>query len=186
MSEKPVKIQTALEIIYYLMAVDGEMSEPEVALFNDIGVQLDKTFARRKAILMSRWSESTDATPEELISRAETAVEGSNASIGHYESNPQWMPGRVLIWNMVSIAQCDGKYDSIERDMVKRVAALLEVEMASVLEMEVAARALYDIENALECLSGRHNSNEEMSKQLKKRKLVIKTSVKQLLQIEED
>ena len=92
------------------------------------------------------------------------------------------IPGRLLVWNMLTIALCDGDYAETEGRVIRDAVRILEVEEADFREMEhtlIAANAVAREEKFLRTEKPGDPEVELQLKNLKERGRIISANAKE-------
>lgn len=134
---KMISTHSALEAIYYLMAIDGSTDAEERARFDEIGFELDrKSFASYRDELAASCDLAICAaeTGEE---RYDVIQEALDAALGKkIEPEDQGVTPRLLIWDLFAVAFSNGQYDDREKRLIAHVARIVKVDKSVVLDME--------------------------------------------------
>lgn len=192
-SEAVVSIKDALRIMYCLMMVDGTISSEEEEKFDEIGMACDPEFKSYDKQLM----EECNAVVE--LGSAQELVISSDISDDYYdlvhdhvgdcikEENfytSDGMPAKVLIWNLLTIANSEGDYSANERRLIRYITKKSGVDYAILLEMEHTYSTLTAIEKEEEWLKSSDRSYkviEERIVELSNRKNTIMQGIKALI-----
>ena len=108
----------------------------------------------------------------------EAAIASSQKAVGAYIS------AKHLVWNLLSVAYSDEKYDDTERRLLKYIVRKLNIDKAVFLEMESSMLTLMDIERELTWIKTTNRpylTIEAMVNELADRKNVIFESVLDLI-----
>ena len=92
------------------------------------------------------------------------------------------IPGRLLVWNMLTIALCDKDYDEGERRLIEEVVRRMEVDQTDFKEMEqtlVAANAAWLEEQMIREREAGNPDAEYQLKNLRERSRVIEANAKE-------
>ncbi|MGE9932823.1 hypothetical protein ACQRAR_09095 [Anaerovoracaceae bacterium SGI.174] len=175
---------SALQIIYYLMAADGEIFHGEEEKFDSIGVELDPDFGNHKErIVKACQKQMRKARPFEDYYG--TLLDGIDEIFTHPSKVKASCIGiKVLIWNLLSVAFSDEKYDDRERNLIEEVVCRTNMNRAIFLEMEGSFFTLMDIEKEIHWIKTTEQPYlviEEIVKELEHRKSVIFESVEDLI-----
>lgn len=179
-----ISIRSAIKIIYFLMAVDGEIYHGEEEKFDAIGVELDPDFATSKEQLIKECKTALDKVidPEDYYDALQDGVE--EAIVSSQESVGAFISAKHLVWNLLSVAYSDEKYDGTERRLLKYIVRKLNIDKAVFLEMESSMLTLIDIERELTWIKTTNRpylTIEAMVNELADRKNVIFESVLDLI-----
>lgn len=187
----PLKIQalstrSALKIIYYLMAADGEIFHNEEEKFDSMGKELDPEFASNKEQIVkecqAQLSKAID--PEDYYDVLQDGIE--NALLISRQTADSFITPKLLVWDLLIIAYSDERYDEAERKLIKYIVRRMNIDKAVFLEMESSLLTLMDIEKELAWIKTTDRPYlviEAMVNELADRKNVIFESVKDLISL---
>ena len=183
---KSIATKSALKIIYYLMAADGEIFRSEEEKFDSIGKELDPNFADNKEQIVKECRAQLDKVidPEDYYDVLQDGVE--DALLVSRQTNDTFVTPKLLVWDLLTIAYSDEKYDDAERKLLKYIVRKLNIDRAIFLEMESSILTLMDIEKELAWIkttSKPYLTIESMVNELADRKNVIFESVKDLISL---
>lgn len=174
----------ALKIIYYVMTSDRNIDQEEEAKFNEIGNALDPYFAENRDNIISECKEQLrkvidDADYYDVIQDGiQDALIDSMNVIG----TP--ITPKLLLWDLLTIAYSDNRYDEIERKLIKYIVRKCDVDKSVFIEMESSLLTLMDIEKELTWIKTTDRPYlqiEAIVNELADRKNVIFESVKDLI-----
>lgn len=178
---KRVKQTDAAKIAYYLMAVDGDITKPEIRSFgkiaNELGVSDKKDWEDAAKTVKSILDGTSD--PDKIYSRIRNGVFNIIGSEDYYAGWSSINP-YLFIWNLMTLSIADNDYSGNEEKLIKYVADKLGVDKSILLEMDNAIRALYSVSAEEKWLKecGRDESEiSDLLSQLRERKKTIKNSV---------
>lgn len=181
-----IPTQNALKIIYYLMAADGEIFQSEEERFDAIGRELDPGFAEHKAEIMRECQAKLDQAvePEDYF---DVLLEGVCDAIRTAKpTQDTFITPKLLLWNLLTVAQSDESYSGAERRLLKSVARRLNIDRSILPEMESCAFALMDLERETAWIKTTNRPYlviEAMVNELADRKNVIMESAKALISL---
>ena len=183
---KVISTKSALKIIYYLMAVNGEICSEEEEKFDYIGNELDPAFNDDRKLLIDECKEQMTnlIDPEDSYDVIEEGV--SDAIANTVVSADSFITPKILVWDLLSIAYSDNNYDDMERKLVKSVVRQLGVDKTEFLELESSYLTMMDIEKEIEWIKTTdrpYKQIEAMVNELTDRKSVIMESVKDLISL---
>lgn len=184
----------ALEIYYYMIAVDGEVKQAEMDKFiaiikesNDSISDMGKEEIR----------EELDEFVEMCNQRLETAIDEDEyfevikERIDEIKDEfaTDWVSydsieASGLIWNLLSIAVSDKEYSEIEKKLIRYMVRKFQVDKTIYLEMENAMSAIQEISKEIDWLKQSNKPYtliESMIGTLSERQKVIFDSVKVLI-----
>ena len=181
---RSISVRSAIKIIYYMMAVDGIVYQDEEEKFDEIGRELDPGFDSDKAEIIRECKAQMDKQidPEDQYAVLQDGVEDAIA-IGVITRGSVIAP-KVLVWDLLTIAYSDGKYDEKERQLLKYVVRKLNIDKDIFLEMESSFLTLMDLENELAWIKTTDRpylTIEAMVNEIADRKSAIMDSLKDLI-----
>lgn len=174
----------ALKIIYYMMASDRNIGKDEEAKFNEIGNALDPNFAENRDAIVSECQEQLnkmidDADYYDVIQDGIQDALISSMSVVDTPITP-----KLLLWDLLTIAYSDDRYDEVERKLLKYIVRKCNVDKSVFIEMESSLLTLMDIEKELSWIKTTDRPYlqiEAVVNELADRKNVIFDSVKDLI-----
>lgn len=181
-----ISTHSALTIVYYLMAADGEILASEEEKFDSIGKELDPGFAEHKAQIVqecqTQMGKAMDASDhyDVLQDGVEEALRNSR------QTADSFITPKLLVWDLLTIAYSDGAYDEAERRLIKYVVRKTDIDKAVFLELESSILTLMDIEKELAWVKTTNKpylTIEAMVNELADRRNVIFESVKDLISL---
>ena len=145
-----IPVRNALKVFYYLIAADGKILDEELRKFDEIGTALDPAFEAHKSEIIEECNEQLENTidPEDYYDVLQDAVGEAIDSSGY--DGGSFITPRLLLWNMLTIAYCDGDYAEQERRLLKCVVRKLNIDKAVFLEMENSILTVSELENELQ------------------------------------
>ena len=145
-----IPVRNALKVFYYLIAADGKILDEELRKFDEIGTALDPAFEAHKSEIIEECNEQLENTidPEDYYDVLQDAVGEAIDSSGY--DGGSFITPRLLLWNMLTIAYCDGDYAEQERRLLKCVVRKLNIDKAVFLEMENSILTVTELENELQ------------------------------------
>ena len=177
--------ESAIAVFYYLMSVDGQISEDELSCFNEIGDMLDhEAFPDyRDKVIQHCETQLKNIIDEE--DHYEVALEGVDQALAHRADNLETgIPTRLLIWDMLVIAFSNLDYSQWERRLIKHVVRTMESDKSIFLEMEQLMQTDLSIDRELRWIEGSDRPYAEVKpvvEELNKRKEVIRTCAQALI-----
>lgn len=180
-----LSIWDSLRLIYSLMIADGSVSDEEKAKFYEIGQEIDPEFAAYQADVIEE-GDRLMAMPSEDNDDYYDNVHDHVSSIIHSASLPkeQGIRGKILLWDLLTVAYSEGDYSSNEKRLLRFIAKSVGVDYAVLLEMEHTVRTLLAIEaeeNWLKNTDRAYAVVEERVNELTDRKNTIMLGVRALL-----
>ncbi len=180
---KTIPINNTLKIIYYLMAVDGEIYQGEERKFIEIGIEFDKDFLDKKAIIENECKNQMDKAYD-VEDHFEVIKEGIYKELININSNDSMVTPKLLLWDLLSIAYSDNRYSSKERELIKYIARNLDIDKSTFIEMESSIETFIALENEekwLKTTNKQYSITEEKIIELENRKNTILKSIKELI-----
>ena len=174
----------ALQIIYYLMSVDGQITADEEEQYKELGEGLDPDFDSNRQQITDecRLQIAKVIDPEDLYEVVREGVEKAiDSSVATEDS---FITARLLLWDLLTIAHADKQYNEVEKNLIKFIVRKLGIYKAVFLEMESTVLALDDIEKEIEWIKTTDRPYlviEGMVNELEDRKQVLFTGVKDLI-----
>ena len=181
---KVLSTTASLRLIYYLMAVNGEIYHTEEEKFDLIGKELDPNFKENR---------------EKIVKRCQTHLERTKGQDDYYNvikrgvvtaislSKPtkdSFMTPKLLIWDLLSVAYSDDHYDETEKKLIRFIVKKLKVNESEFLEMENSFLTLMDIQRENDWIKTTDRQYKEIEivvNELADRKAVILESVNDLI-----
>ena len=185
-SIRVISSKSALKIIYYLMAVNGEVCSEEEEKFDSIGNELDPSFKDNRKLLIDECKSQMNnlIDPEDSYDVIEEGV--SDAIANTVVSADSFITPKILVWDLLTVAYSDNNYDDMERKLVKSVVRQLGVDKAEFLELESSYLTMMDIEKEIDWIKTTDRPYKEIEaivNELTDRKSVIMESVKDLISL---
>lgn len=183
---KIISTRSALKIIYYLMAVDGEIFHSEEEKFDSIGKELDPDFAANKEQIVKECQAQLDKViePDDFYDVLQDGVE--DALLASRQTADSFITPKLLVWDLLTVAYSDESYDDAERKLIKYIVRKTNIDKAVFLEMESSILTLMDIEKELTWIKTTNRPYlviEGMVNELVDRRNVIFESVKDLISL---
>jgi len=181
-----ISTKSAVKIIYYLMAADGQIFHSEEEKFNDIGRELDPHFQESRDQIIEECQSRLDSVvrPEDYYRALQEGVE--EALTRSKQTEDTFITPKMLVWNLLTIAFSDENYDESEKKLISYIVDRTAIDKAVFLEMESSILTLLDIEKELQWIkttSKPYLTIEAMVNELADRKNVIFESVKDLISL---
>lgn len=144
----------AVTAFYFLMGADGSIGAEELEKLAEVGAELDPTGFSEYRELLSKEYEARIATAYEPEDAFDVLVEGVDAALSaEPDKGDESILPRLLLWDMLVIANCDGEYHANERRLIKHIARNSGVEKSVFLEMEQLIQTNAAIEREIAWLS---------------------------------
>lgn len=144
-----LSVRNALKIIYYLMAADGEIFHGEEEKFDAIGKELDPNFEQVKADIINECKISLELTASKEPYRAALHAGIDSAIIHSHGTDEAIITPKLLVWDLLTVAYSDERYDQAEQDLINYVVKKCNVDQAIYLEMQSSILTVLDLEKEL-------------------------------------
>ncbi len=181
-----ISVKNALKIMYFLMAVDGEIFHNEEEKFDAIGAELDLNYAENKEQIIEECKSQMDKIMS-LKDYYNVVQEGVELALAEpVQPEDIVISHKLLVWNLLSVAYSDGNYDETERKLLKYIVDKLHFDKAVFFEMENSILTLLDLERELlwiKTTDRPYLTIERMVNEIVDRKNIIFDSVKDLISL---
>ncbi len=183
-AKRPLSSETALLVIFYLMAIDGELRADEEEKLMEVGKELDPLFDQhRTAIHEVCQMEFDTSLPSSELYRL---IEGNVAAVLDEDepSKDSLVTPKLLVWDMMAVAYSDGEYSGNERKLIEFVAKKLKIDEAILLELESSLETMIALdkeEKWIKTTNRPYLEIEEHVNEIADRKSVIFSSIKDLV-----
>lgn len=179
-----IPLYSALKIIYYLMSVDGSVSQEENDKFDVLGNDFVNDFASLKEILVEECKVSVVNTIDavDYYDVVQEAVE--DLLLTPIKSEDVCVSPKFVLWNLLAFAYSDENYAEAERRLIKYFVRKLNIDKAILLELESSLVTLMDLEKELAWIKTTDKpylTIEAIVKELENRKRVIFESIKDII-----
>ena len=179
-----IPLYSALKIIYYLMSVDGRVSQEEKDKFDVLGNDFVNDFASLKEILVEECKVSVVNTIDavDYYDVVQEAVE--DLLLTPIKSEDVCVSPKFVLWNLLAFAYSDENYAEAERRLIKYFVRKLNIDKAIFLELESSLVTLMDLEKELAWIKTTDKpylTIEAIVKELENRKKVIFESIKDII-----
>lgn len=179
-----IPLYSALKIIYYLMSVDGSVSQEENDKFDVLGNDFVNDFAGLKEILVEECKAGLVNTidAEDYYDVVQEAVE--DLLLTPIKSEDVCVSPKFVLWNLLAFAYSDENYAEAERRLIKYFVRKLNIDKAIFLELESSLVTLMDLEKELAWIKTTDKpylTIEAIVKELENRKRVIFESIKDII-----
>ena len=180
--------RAAIKSFYYLMAVDGAVTDDEIECFDSIGAELDpEAFATYRDDLIAE----CELQLKNIIDEEdyyEVVLEGVDKALAAQIDDPaNGITVRLLVWDMLVIAFSNAEYSSFERKLVKHIVRVMDMDRSVFLEMEQIIKANAAVENELSWINQSNRPYSEIRPivdELERRQKVVLTCARQLIEDE--
>lgn len=179
-----IATKSAIKVIYFLMAADGEIYHDEEEKFDAIGRELDPDFDAAKAQILAECQKSLDKVidPEDYYDALQDGVE--EALLTSKQTADTFITPKLLLWDLLTVAYSDEEYNETERKLLKYIVRKLDIDKGEFLEMESSMQTLMALEKELAWVKTTDKPYlkiEAMVNEITDRKNVIFDSVKDLI-----
>ena len=176
----------ALKLFYYLMFADGEARQDEfikfISVCGDLGV--NDPDARRAIVDACDEQLAKNASAISPLFTAYTCVDGVLFTPETPAEGEAVVAPGLLVWNLLAMAYSDGSCDTSERELIGRIAKLVEFDDSMLLEMEDSILTLTDLEREQEWVktTGRpYLTIESVVNEIETRKAAVRDNVMALI-----
>lgn len=178
-----ISVRAAIRIFYDLMAIDGVARAEEREKIEEIGENLDKNFPSYKEELFSQCEKVLQQGKESGRLYDSIKAAADHAVLLPVHADDPLIPAKVLIWDMLTIAQSDNAYDANERELILHFIRKYRIDESVFFEMEASMDAVQDIEKEIAWVKTTEQPYlqiEEIVSELTARENAIYDSVKAL------
>lgn len=182
---RTVSKKGALQAFYYLMAIDGNVSESEMEKFDELGAAFDpEDFPgyRDEVLSECRAHIDTAAVEDEVY---DVIQEGLDQALENAdEPVEEGVASRLLLWDMLSIAYSDDDFSDEEKRLIAHVSRKLKIEKDVYLEMDHLIKTAVAIMKELDTLNESNLPYSEVRPivdEIEKRKLIITKAAEELI-----
>ena len=173
----------ALQIIYCLMAIDGDVSSKESNKLREIAAE----FGIYDAVLCSEIESFCEKALEEAES-PEDYYDILHDKVGEVIASEKTekggIRGKLLLWDLYVVAYSDGEFSDTERRLARYICRTLHVDRVVALEMEQSLRTIQAIEKEeawLEKSDREQQKVEDRIKKLAERKQCVMRGIRFLI-----
>ena len=175
--------KSAMTACYYLIAIDGPISQDELAKYDEIGNEIDpEKFNDYKAELIAECKQDI----EKYVGREEydeILQEKVDAALDETDIIER-ISTRLVIWNMMVLSFSDDEFSEVEKNLIKHIARITGVENSVLLEMEQILKAYQDVVDELEWIQQSNRPYTEIRPhvdEIEKRKHVLLRNATELI-----
>ncbi len=181
---RSISPKSAIKMVYYMMAADGEIHEEEEKTFCDVGKEFDPDFENHKDQIMNECKNQLAKIidPDDYPAVLQDGVEELILA-GANDKGSSITP-KILVWDLLTVAYSDQDYSEKERTLLKYIIRKFNISKEVFLEMESSYLALSDIEKELQWIKTTDRpylTIEAIVNELNDRKTVILDSIKDLI-----
>ena len=174
----------AVKVFYYLMAADGSIATAEEECFNLIAAEIDPEFEEHRDYVIKICKEHLDRVidGDDYYDVVQDGVE--EALLAQQVLDKGYVPAKLLVWDLLTIAYSDAAYAEAERKLMKYIVRKVDIPKDVFLEMENTYLTVKDIEKEIDWIKGTdrpYRTIEKTVKELERREQAILESVKALI-----
>ncbi len=183
-TEGNISPKAAIMMMYYLIALDGEVTEEEMNQLDEMGMAIDSMYPHMKLPFINECRAQIDKAidPEDYYDVIQEGADDALTKIPR--SKLSEITPKLLLWNLLAIAHSDNDYADIERKFLKFTARKLCIDKSVFLEMESTFQTLIMLDAETEWIKTTNRPYaviEEMVNELENRKQVIRNSISALI-----
>lgn len=144
-----ISTKSALKIIYFLMAADGEIFHGEEEKFDAIGKELAPDFEQMKDDIISECKADIELVKhkESYIAALRSGID--NAVLNSHRTEDTFITPKLLVWNLLTVAYSDESYNEIEQDLINYIVEKFNMDKSIYLEMQSSILTVFDLEKEL-------------------------------------
>ena len=177
--EFQITVVDSLQIIYAIMKADGELSQQEQNMFENIGKQIDETFIDDKTMIETVVGSHFK---NDIDNDSYVVASINSAIINSKNKKERGIKPKHLLLNLLSMAFCDGISEK-EAKAIRYFASELNIDDC-IDEFSQSILALSEIENQQKFMTDSNRQYyliKENLEQLQLRRDVISTNLKSLI-----
>lgn len=174
----------AVKIFYYMMAVDGTIDLKEEEKFDLIGKEIDPDFDENKPDVVKKCEEQLSKVidSDDYYDAVQDGVE--EALLSQQVFDKGYVPARMLVWDLLTLAYSDESYNDVERKLMKYIVRKVDIPKDVFLEMENSYLTVDDLEKELKWIKTTDRpylTIETQVKEIERREQAIYESIKALI-----
>ncbi|MBQ9305605.1 hypothetical protein [Butyrivibrio sp.] len=174
----------AVKIFYYMMAVDGTIDLKEEEKFDLIGKEIDPDFDENKPHVVKKCEEQLSKVidSDDYYDAVQDGVE--EALLSQQVFDKGYVPARMLVWDLLTLAYSDESYNDVERKLMKYIVRKVDIPKDVFLEMENSYLTVDDLEKELKWIKTTDRpylTIETQVKEIERREQAIYESIKALI-----
>lgn len=159
--------QGAMKLVYLLMSSDGKISAEESDRFDSIGAEMDSDFDSDREELVN-CVEAEIAKASDETERFDTIRDFvGNVIRTEISTETTAIEARLVLWNLVAVAYCDGECSESEKRLMRSTCRELGINTDVLLEMQTAAETMIAIEGEKNYLRSSARPYAEVEKPMK-------------------
>ncbi len=178
--------KSAITCFYYLIAVDSDIHDIEMDVFESIANEIDPdNYPSYKESIIEDYNKQLESQidDEDYYDVIVEGVDKVLVSRGYYDG----VSPRLLLWNLLVVAFADNDYSKEERRLIKHIVRKSEIEKDVFLEMEELMKANVALDKEIQTLNDSDKPYKEIRplvEELEERKQVIINSALALIEDE--
>ncbi len=174
----------ALKVFYYMIAVNGKIEPEEEERFDYLGYEIDSKYEEHKEYVISVCKKQLEKIidKDDYYDVIQDGVE--EAILAFQESDNGFVPAKLVVWNLLTLAYSDGEYDEAEHKLMKYVARKVDISKDIYLEMENSYLTVKEIDREMEWIKDTdrpYRRIEKTVKELERREQAIVESARALI-----
>ena len=187
-----IHICSALEILYFLIAADQELKDEETVMFDEIGKAFFGDFDQYKERILEdcrRQLAPTNEMPMDALLKqaADHALQLSEITLRSDEKHVSPVISvKLLIWDMMTVAYCDGECAPEEQELIRYIAEKTELDPTVYLELKSSIETVTDLKKETDWLKTTDRpylTIEAMVNEIADRRDAVHTGVKDLIML---
>lgn len=147
--------KNAIAVFYYLIAVDGNVTESEMETFDCVGKELDPDFFEQYQSEIAERYRNQMQTLIDVDDFYDVIAEGVDKELSNVlddDSESEGVCSRLLLWNLLVVAFGDDSYSAEERRLIKHIVRSQDIGKDIFLEMEQLMKANIAVTRELETM----------------------------------
>ena len=179
-----ISADNAVLIFYILMNADGVMSPEEEVQFNLLAEALMPAYSENRETIIEKCDQVIKKT-QEADNKSE-AMQSLLEAIVSGEQNIDFgiVGGKLLIWDMLTIAYADNNFSDEEKDLMAFIINSFGIKQEDFVEMVNCQETMLDLEREIEWLKDSdkpYRTIEDMIAEIRSRQDVIKMEIESLV-----
>ncbi len=179
-----VSPMNALKIFYYMMAADGTIDLKEEEKFDLIGKEIDPDFDKNREHVVKKCEDQMGKVidSEDYYDSVQDGVE--EALLSQQVLDKGYVPARMLVWDLLTLAYSDDNYNDVERKLMKYIVRKMDIPKDVFLEMENSYLTVNDLEKELKWIKTTDRpylTIEAHVEEIERREQAIYESIKALI-----
>lgn len=179
--------KNALSVFYYLIAVDGYVTDSEIETYTSVCRELDPFFDQYSNEISALYCEHIQTMIEDE-DFYDVIIEGVDKLLANScDDGVDGISSRLLLWNLLVVAFADGDYTSLKRRFIKHIVRTKNIGKEVFLEMEQLMKANVAVTKEIETMERSekpYNEIRPIIDELEGRRMIIINSAKALIEDE--